>query len=359
MNSRPSTTALEPEQCHRLRHPHPRPERRLADVHPAAADQEPVRLRRQARHRSVHGQRRQTRDYVVGVRELDAANLQGNQTNWINKHTVYTHGYGFVAAQADSDVTATNAVHRGRHPTLRSARADSPTPSRRSTSASCSTTTRSSAPRESASTTAATRRPPTPARAACRSVASSAGWHSPSSTSRRTSCSTTPSAPRAPRSSSTATRASEFSRSHRSSRSTVTRIRSSSTVASCGWSTATRRCPTSRTPNSKSLSDLTQDTLSQQRKTASQPNSKINYIRNSVKATVDAYDGTINLYQWDDKDPVLKAWMKAFPGLVQPKSAMPQDVRDHVRYPEDLFEVQRGTARAVPRRRSGDVLQRP
>src|SRR6266567_2164237 len=47
------------------------------------------------------------KDYVVGVRELDETNLQGNQTNWINKHTVYTHGYGFVAAQADSDVTAT------------------------------------------------------------------------------------------------------------------------------------------------------------------------------------------------------------------------------------------------------------
>ena len=92
----------------------------------------------------------------------------------------------------------------------------------------------------------------------------------------------------------------------------------------------------------RSLSDLTRNTLSQQRKTAAQPNDKINYIRNSVKATVDAYDGTIKLYQWDNQDPVLKAWMKAFPGLVQPNSAMPLEVRAHVRYPEDLFEVQRG-----------------
>ncbi len=91
----------------------------------------------------------------------------------------------------------------------------------------------------------------------------------------------------------------------------------------------------------QSLSSLTQDTLSRQNRTASQPNDKINYIRNSVKATVDAYDGTIHLYGWDEQDPVLKAWRKAFPRLIQPKSAIPHDVLAHVRYPEDLFEVQR------------------
>ncbi len=54
-----------------------------------------------------------TTDYVVGVRELDAANLSGDQTNWINQHTVYTHGYGFVAANADQDVTNTRAFAEG------------------------------------------------------------------------------------------------------------------------------------------------------------------------------------------------------------------------------------------------------
>ena len=44
-------------------------------------------------------------DYIVGVRELDAANLNGTRPNWINQHTVYTHGYGFVAAPANADVT--------------------------------------------------------------------------------------------------------------------------------------------------------------------------------------------------------------------------------------------------------------
>lgn len=72
-----------------------------------------------------------------------------------------------------------------------------------------------------------------------------------------------------------------------------------------------------------------------------QSNKNINYIRNSVKATVDAYDGTVVLYQWDDKDPVLKTWMKAFPNTVTPKSKMSAQLLEHIRYPEDLFRVQR------------------
>ncbi len=72
-----------------------------------------------------------------------------------------------------------------------------------------------------------------------------------------------------------------------------------------------------------------------------QSNRNINYIRNSVKATVDAYDGTVVLYQWDDKDPVLKTWMKAFPKSVTPKSEMSKELLEHIRYPEDMFRVQR------------------
>jgi uncharacterized membrane protein (UPF0182 family) len=72
-----------------------------------------------------------------------------------------------------------------------------------------------------------------------------------------------------------------------------------------------------------------------------QGNQNINYIRNSVKATVDAYDGTVVLYQWDEKDPVLKTWMKAFPNTVTPKSEMSKELLEHIRYPEDMFRVQR------------------
>jgi uncharacterized membrane protein (UPF0182 family) len=68
---------------------------------------------------------------------------------------------------------------------------------------------------------------------------------------------------------------------------------------------------------------------------------QINYIRNSVKATVDAYDGKVTLYEWDEKDPILKTWMKAFPDAIQPLSSMSGDLLSHVRYPADLFKVQR------------------
>jgi uncharacterized membrane protein (UPF0182 family) len=67
----------------------------------------------------------------------------------------------------------------------------------------------------------------------------------------------------------------------------------------------------------------------------------VNYIRNSVKATVDAYDGSVDLYQWDDKDPILSAWMKVYPNTVQPKSEMSAELMSHVRYPSDLFKMQR------------------
>ncbi|MEV0897742.1 UPF0182 family protein [Actinoplanes sp. NPDC049802] len=68
----------------------------------------------------------------------------------------------------------------------------------------------------------------------------------------------------------------------------------------------------------------------------------VNYMRNSVKATVDAYDGTVTLYEFDDQDPVLKAWNKAFGGdLIVPKSQIPQALAEHFRYPADLFKVQR------------------
>lgn len=84
------------------------------------------------------------------------------------------------------------------------------------------------------------------------------------------------------------------------------------------------------------LNRLTADSV-----TAGQTKREINYIRNSVKATVDAYDGTVTLYRWDDADPVLRMWEKAFPGSLQPRSSMPPGLVAHVRYPEDLFKIQR------------------
>lgn len=91
------------------------------------------------------------------------------------------------------------------------------------------------------------------------------------------------------------------------------------------------------------LGDTTADSLSNkdsQRTVIAQQN-QVNYIRNSVKATVDAYDGTVKLYTWDEKDPVLKTWKKAFPGTVKDKDEIPSQLREHLRYPQDMFKVQR------------------
>ncbi len=65
-----------------------------------------------------------------------------------------------------------------------------------------------------------------------------------------------------------------------------------------------------------------------------------NYVRNSVKVAVDAYDGSVTFYAADELDPILRAWRGAFPDLFTPIDEMPDELRDHLRYPEDLFRVQ-------------------
>lgn len=71
------------------------------------------------------------------------------------------------------------------------------------------------------------------------------------------------------------------------------------------------------------------------------PSGPANYMRNSVKATVDAYDGTVTVYAWDKADPVLSTWSKIFPDTLRPASEMSADLLAHIRYPSDLFKVQR------------------
>jgi uncharacterized membrane protein (UPF0182 family) len=88
-----------------------------------------------------------------------------------------------------------------------------------------------------------------------------------------------------------------------------------------------------RTP----LGEATQDTLTG---VTRQDNRTISYIRNSVKATVDAFDGTVTLYAIDESDPVLKAWESVFPGTIK-HVPISESLREHFRYPEDLFKVQR------------------
>ncbi|MHB8340213.1 MAG: UPF0182 family membrane protein [Mycobacteriales bacterium] len=90
-----------------------------------------------------------------------------------------------------------------------------------------------------------------------------------------------------------------------------------------------------------SLATATSNTSTATGATNAQPDVSINYIRNSVKATVDAFNGTVTLYAFDPTDPVLRTWMKIFPGTVQPMSAISPALQAHLRYPEDLFDIQR------------------
>lgn len=103
---------------------------------------------------------------------------------------------------------------------------------------------------------------------------------------------------------------------------------------------------TSHYPDSQliNLRSATSTTLVADGASTAQPNTKINYMQNSVKAVVDAYTGKVTLYEWNQKtqpDPLLKAWESVFPGLVKPQSSISPALMSQLRYPTDLFNVQR------------------
>src|SRR5262249_38672970 len=85
---------------------------------------------------------------------------------------------------------------------------------------------------------------------------------------------------------------------------------------------------------------LTTDAHPYARSVQTQDGDSYNYIRNSVKASIDAYDGTTRLYIFDEQDPLIQAYSRLFPDLFVPASAMPADMRAHTRSPEALFRVQ-------------------
>jgi uncharacterized membrane protein (UPF0182 family) len=72
----------------------------------------------------------------------------------------------------------------------------------------------------------------------------------------------------------------------------------------------------------------------------SQPHGSLNYMRNSVKVVIDAYNGSMNFYVFDPTDPLIRTYEKIFPGMFKPSSAMPASLIAHVRYPEDFFRTQ-------------------
>jgi uncharacterized membrane protein (UPF0182 family) len=90
-----------------------------------------------------------------------------------------------------------------------------------------------------------------------------------------------------------------------------------------------------------SFSDMTSDVVGRPPGVRTLPTDQINYMRNAVKATVDAYTGEVKLYAWDETDPILQAWESAFPNTVLDRDQIPSALLPHLRYPEDMFKVQR------------------
>jgi uncharacterized membrane protein (UPF0182 family) len=286
-----------------------------------------------------------TRDYVVGVRELDESKLSGDQTNWINKHTTYTHGYGFVAARADQDVTATRVYADGdippSGPLNKAVPLTQPSVYYGELADDYVIVGAEGAPQEFNGN------------GAKKVTYRGAGGISLSNPLTKLAFAVQYAQTNFLLNDAVGAKGAKIL-INRDPRQRVQKVapflrvdgdpypivdkNSGHIVWMVDAYTTMNDYPYSER---ESFANLASDSLTQGNRTAGQPNSEINYIRNSVKATVDAYDGTVHLYSWDSSDPVLKAWKKAFPGLVQPKSQMPKDVLEHVRYPEDLFEVQR------------------
>ncbi|MGI8761225.1 MAG: UPF0182 family membrane protein [Jatrophihabitantaceae bacterium] len=288
-----------------------------------------------------------THDYIVAVRELDKNNLTGNQSNWINQHTNYTHGYGFVAAQADSDITSNGnqpgAFTEGGIPPIGQLTLKNPAAYYGELLPDYSIVGANGVKQEfdAGGKTKVSYQGGggVPLDSLLNRLAFAVNY-------RQTNFLLNDAA-------SASGAKIIFNRDPRQMLGKVAPFlkvdsdpypivdqSSGDIVWMVDGYTTMNDYPYSE---QQSLSSLTNDSLSANNRTASQPNDTINYIRNSVKATIDAYTGKVTLYQWDAKDPVLKAWMRIFPGLVHPVTDMPKSVLEHVRYPEDLFEVQRAT----------------
>ena len=280
-----------------------------------------------------------TKDYIVGVRELDADSLTGNQTNWINEHSYYTHGYGFVAAPADSekvnapgDFTARDIPQAGdlkvTEPRVyfgelgvnysivggQNGRAEYDGVDQAS-----SYTGSGGVSLKSVITRAAYAAKYGQLNFLLNNTAKAKGARIIYD--------------RDPRQ--RVLKVAPFLKVDNDPYPAVVKGR---IVWILDGYTTMARYPYSE---KEQLGNLTANSDTAAGQTANQADTTFNYIRNSVKATVDAYDGTVNLYQWDDTDPLLKAWMKIFPKTIEPKSAIPAAVLSHIRYPQNLFEVQR------------------
>ena len=282
-------------------------------------------------------------DTVIAARELDLSGVPDGQRNWLNDHTVYTHGYGVVAAKGntredDGRPTLLRVAdrHGGRARQVRAAhllrRAVAGVLHRRRRQARSSTTRTPRAPGRS----------PTPTQGAGGVELDAVKRMAYAIKYREINFLL----------SDAVTNDSRIL-DHRTPRDRVQRVAPWLTLDGNAYPavvdgrvlwildgyTTSANYPYSETTT---LDQATEDSVTSVRQSVRAVQAgKVNYVRNSVKATVDAYDGTVTLYQWDETDPVLKAWMSIFPGTVKPLADIKGSLMEHLRYPEDLFKVQR------------------
>ncbi|MFI5931703.1 UPF0182 family protein [Actinoplanes sp. NPDC051494] len=299
-----------------------------------------------------------TQDYVVGVREINDTALTTQQQNWLNRHTVFTHGYGLVAAPANEScgglpVFVSGSLGTGSSQTANCAssstdqiKVDQP----RIYYGEQSTEYAIVGQAEEGKNTEFDRPQPNDTNAEQRYTYEGKGGVPIGSLFRKLVF-----AIKNTESNfvlSDAVNADSKLMYIRDPRSRVEKVAPFLTIdgdpypavvdGKIQWIldgyTTSATYPYAQRIN---LQEETQDELTN-RGTFALARDNINYMRNSVKATVDAYDGTVTLYQFDDQDPVLKAWNQAFGGdLIKPKSEIPESLQNHFRYPADMFKVQR------------------
>jgi uncharacterized protein len=279
-------------------------------------------------------------DYVVAARELSSANLTGNQTNWINRHTFYTHGNGFVAAAANENLTSQAGFTEGGLPSTGPIDVKQPRIYYGELNSDYSIVDTNSSGEFD--------RPGSGGEDEVFKYDGSGGVNVGSLTHRLA-----------------------FAINYRERnillssaingeskilyvRDPADRVEKAAPFLKIdgdpypavidgqiewivdGYTTLNNYPYSER----QTLGEVAADSRTGQG-TRALPRQDVNYIRNSVKATVNAYTGKVTLYEFDQKDPVLKTWMKAYPGIIQPNSAITPELKEHLRYPEDLFKVQR------------------
>ena len=270
----------------------------------------------------------ETRQVLIAARGLNSADLPSQ--SFVNRHIVYTHGYGAVASPSN-EATADgnpNFVLSDVPVKENGITMDTGPPSQIYFAENLTSYVLTGA--EQAEFNYQRRARPTSSRATRARTASSC----------RTSCA----APRSRCASAASTRSSR-------ARSTRTPSCSWSATSAPGSPSSRRSCSSTPIPYPVVLGNRTVWVMDGYTTTDQYPyaqtlggegslSKSFNYVRNSVKVTVDAYQGTVTFYVFDKKDPIIKAYEEAFPDLFTDGSRMPEEIRAHLRYPEDLFKSQ-------------------